>query len=162
MRLSTARLLLHPITPPDAQRIVDGAPTGNDLWHPDYPFADELGPLRSLARATAPDPVFTLYAIGDAATGLAIGGIGFFGPPNETGEVEVGYGLVADARGRGLAREALLAITDLARAHGARAITADTDIRNLASQRTLMGAGFAEYHRTNETVFFRRATATAD
>lgn len=58
--MPTARLVLHPIRPRDAARIVARAPGWDDRWHPDYPFEDELDPLRSLAGATAPDPVFTL------------------------------------------------------------------------------------------------------
>jgi RimJ/RimL family protein N-acetyltransferase len=152
----TARLVLHPIRPDEARRIVGGEAGPDDRWHPDYPFEDELDPLKSLAKATSPDPVFTLFQVRDAATGLAVGGIGFFGPPDEAGVVEIGYGLVADARGRGLATEAVVAAVRLAAEHGAALVRADTTPGNGASQRVLEKAGFGEVRRTGELVYFER------
>lgn len=152
----TARLVLHPVRPEEAARIIAGAPGPDDRWHPDYPFEDELDPLRSLAGATAPDPVFTLYQVRDAASGLAVGGIGFFGPPDEDGAVEIGYGLVAAARGRGFASEAVRAVVRVAGEHGAVWIRADTTPANVASQRVLEKAGLDEVRRTPELVFYER------
>ena len=152
----TARLVLHPIRPDEARRIAAGAPGPDDRWHPDYPFEDELDPLTSLAGATAPDPVFTLYQVREAATGLAVGGIGFFGPPDEAGAVESGYGLVADARGRGIATEAVVAVVRLAAEHGAAVLRADTTPGNVASRRVLEKAGLSEVRRTGELIFFER------
>jgi RimJ/RimL family protein N-acetyltransferase len=152
----TARLVLHRIGPEEAARIVARAPAAGDLWHPEYPFEDELDPLRSLAGASAPDPVFTLYQVRDAASGLAIGGIGFFGPPDAEGAVEIGYGLVAAARARGFATEAVLAVVRLAGDHGAALVRADTTPANTASQRVLEKAGFSEVRRTEDLVYFER------
>lgn len=45
---------------------------------------------------------------------IAVGDIGFIGPPNEKGEVEIGYGVDADRRGEGYATEALKALTEWA------------------------------------------------
>ena len=137
----TARLVLHPIRPGEAARIVAGVPGSDDRWHPEYPFEDELGPLRSLAGPGAPHPVFTLYQVRDAASGLAVGGIGFFGSPDAEGAVEFGYGLVAAARGRGFATEAVQALAAIAAVHGASLLRADTTPGNAASQRVLIKAG---------------------
>ena len=152
----TPRLVLHPIRPHEARRIVDGAPDPDDRWHTDYPFEDELDPLRSLAGAATPDAVFTLYQVRDAASGLAVGGIGFFGPPDDAGGVEIGYGLVADARGRGLATEAVVTVVRLAADHGATLLKADTTPANVASQRVLQKAGLTEVRRTDALVYFER------
>jgi [ribosomal protein S5]-alanine N-acetyltransferase len=43
-----------------------------------------------------------------------VGSINLKGPPNVRGDVEIGWGLVASARGRGLATEASLAVIDWA------------------------------------------------
>ena len=135
---------LHVITPAEAARIVAGAPLPDDRWHPEYPLADELDVLRPLADDLAPDPVFGLMMIRDARDGLAVGGIGFFGPPDADGAVEVGYGLVPAARGRGLASAALTQAIAIATAHGVRVVRADTDPANLPSSRVLERAGFRE------------------
>ena len=135
---------LHVIVPAEAQRIVDGAPLPDDRWHREYPLADELDVLRPLAIDPAPDPVFGLMMIRDASDGLAVGGIGFFGPPDADGAVEVGYGLVPAARGRGIAGAALTQAIAIAAAHGVRVVRADTDPANLPSSRVLERAGFRE------------------
>jgi RimJ/RimL family protein N-acetyltransferase len=152
----TPRLVLHPILPPEAARIVSGAPGLHDRWHLEYPFEDELDPLRSLAAETDPDPVFTLYQVREAGSDLAVGGIGFFGPPDEEGAVEVGYGLVAAARGRGFATEAVRAVVRLAADHGAALLRADTAPGNVASQRVLVKSGLIEVRRTDRLVFYER------
>ena len=135
---------LHVITPAEAGRIVAGTPLPDDRWHPEYPLADELDVLRPLANDPAPDPVFGLMMIRDASDGLAVGGIGFFGPPDADGAVEVGYGLVPAARGRGIAGAALTQAIAIAAAHGVRVVRADTDPANLPSSRVLERAGFRE------------------
>lgn len=78
-------------------------------------------------------------------TGEVIGDIGFHGPPDETGTVEIGYGIVEQYRGRGLAGEATVAICGLAwsRPEVTR-IIARTDEDNAASGGVLRHAGFRE------------------
>jgi RimJ/RimL family protein N-acetyltransferase len=142
------------ITPELARRIVAREERAGDDWHPDYPFEDELVPLRMLAGQDAADPVFTLYMI--RLEGLAVGGFGFFGPPDETGTIEFGYGLIPSARGRGLATDAVLEGLRIATTHGARRAVADTDLTNLPSQRVLQKAGLTETHRSDDKVFFAR------
>ncbi|MGG7507069.1 GNAT family N-acetyltransferase [Plantibacter sp. YIM 135249] len=154
MDILTDRLILHPITPVEAQRIIAQTPAAHDRWHPEYPLGDELGPLRGLAVLTDPHPFFTLYAIQTFPEGLSIGGIGFFGPPDEEGRAELGYGLVESVRGSGLAAEALRALTDAAFRTGAHIIEADTAVENIASQRVLLNVGFREVRRTDDSVFF--------
>jgi RimJ/RimL family protein N-acetyltransferase len=156
MTPTSARLTLHLIAPAEARRIVSGSPNPSDRWHPAYPLEDELDPLRSLADDSDPDPVFGLYRIQLLASGLAIGGIGFFGPPDEDGSVELGFGLVAPARGHGYATEALQAAVRIAAAHGAQRVKADTAPGNAASQRVLENGGFRQVSRSPGLVYYMR------
>lgn len=157
MELVGDRVVLVRITPDLAQRICVRDERPGDAWHAEYPFADELDPLRALATATDPDPVFTMYLVRRVADGLAVGGIGFFGPPDGDGCVELGYGLVPSARGAGLASEAVtLALAHAARA-GARAAVADAEVDNGASRRVLVKAGFVEVGRDGSLVRYGRA-----
>jgi RimJ/RimL family protein N-acetyltransferase len=74
-----------------------------------------------------------------------VGGIGFFGPPRESEEVEVGYGIVPSRQGRGYATEAVQAMLAMAWADPrVTAVVAGTDPGNLASQRVLGKAGFRQ------------------
>lgn len=156
----TPRLVLHPFTAEEALRVIAGTPEPGELWAPDYPFAAELDPLRAYAERLGSGEdqhPFTLYAIRERSDGAAIGGIGFFGEPDEEGAVELGYGLVPSARGRGFATEALRGAVVIARAAGAARIRADTDLDNGASRRVLEKAGFVETRRTDTLVFVELA-----
>jgi len=83
------------------------------------------------------------------ADGLAVGSIGFFGPPDENGQVEVGYGLVESARRQGLISDALTAVIAAAEAAGAHVVAHTTD-DNVASQATLAKFGFARQDHIND------------
>lgn len=79
----------------------------------------------------------------ERATGTAVGTLGTKGGPDEAGRVEIGYGLIPEARGRGYATEAgrvflthLLARPDVLR------VTAHTARGNRASERVLEKLGF--------------------
>jgi len=152
----TSLVTLEPISQLLASRIIAGLQFPGDNWHEQYPFADEIIPLQMLLALESPDPVFTQYQVRDA-DGLAVGGIGFFGPPDADGVVELGYGFVPAGRGRGLATAALLEAVAIAGSAGALAIIADATLDNLPSQRVLTRAGFTETHRDEKLVYFRRA-----
>lgn len=159
MDLFSERLILNRIEPSEAQAIVDGSGRESDSpgggpWHPDYPEVDELDPLSALATSSASPTDFTLYQIRLRTSGVAIGGIGFFGAPDAEGSVGIGYGLVEAERGRGLATEALNSMIEFAARNVVRKVKADTGVDNLASQRVLQKAGFAEIRRSNELVYY--------
>jgi GNAT superfamily N-acetyltransferase len=86
----------------------------------------------------------------ERASGLVVGGIGFFGPPLG-GEAEIGYGIVPSRQGRGYATEALLAMITMAWADArVRTVVAGTDPGNAASQRVLEKAGFRRVSAAGE------------
>ncbi|CAM5510867.1 GNAT family N-acetyltransferase OS=Streptomyces alboniger OX=132473 GN=CP975_15710 PE=4 SV=1 [Streptomyces alboniger] len=74
---------------------------------------------------------------------VAVGGMGFHGPPDDEGRVEVGYDLAEAARGRGHATTALRALSGWALAHpDVGSLLALTEPSNLASQAVLARAGY--------------------
>jgi RimJ/RimL family protein N-acetyltransferase len=78
-------------------------------------------------------------------TGEVIGDIGFHGPPDDAGTVEIGYSIVEQYRGRGLVGESAVAICGLtwSRPEVTR-IIARTEEGNAASAGVLRHAGFRE------------------
>lgn len=82
-----------------------------------------------------------------------LGGIGFYGPPEPAAdgvlEAEVGYGLVAEARGWGFATEALRALLVETDRLGVR-VRASVEPGNTASVRVLAKCGFTELRGSNE------------
>jgi RimJ/RimL family protein N-acetyltransferase len=148
----TARLSLHAINEPEARRIHDRAPQSGDAWAADYPFEGDLAATGSFLRATEQNGEqrpFGYYQIRRQSDGLAIGGVGFKGPP-DGGVVEIGYGLAPSARGHGYATEALRTLVQIAAGVGVTTIRADTDLDNVASQRTLERAGFHQVEADSE------------
>ena len=152
----TERLVLHPLRIDEAKRMLAGTPSARDRWGPGYPLVDELdalpGFIAVFGRDGDPQP-FGLYGIRRRADGLAIGGIGFFGPPVNA-VAELGFGLVENARGHGLAAEALIAAIAIARSAGAASVIADTALSNIASQKTMLAAGMVEVHRDSRLIHY--------
>lgn len=143
--ISTARLSL-PLWPSD---VVTDLRAGRrrPQWHPDFPRPDDLDAA-------------TLWVEGDpwgprsiVRGSTVLGSIGFFGPPTLAAdglqEAEVGYGLVAEARGWGFASEALGALTAAADAAGVR-VRASVRPDNAAGLRVLAKSGFTSLRGSDE------------
>ena len=93
-------------------------------------------------RASPPSPWTHGFAVVDPATGSMIGGCGFKGAPGDDGVVEIAYGIDAEHRGRGYAKEAAAALVEFALGAGVRVVCAHTRPENGASARVLMACGF--------------------
>ena len=105
-----------------------------------YPYTRSAGRqwLR-LVRKTTPETSFAI-----AVDGAAVGGIGFVLHGDvERVSAEIGYWLGEPFWGRGIATEALIAMTDYAiRTHGLTRVYALPFARNTASCRVLEKAGY--------------------
>ncbi|MEV8626524.1 GNAT family N-acetyltransferase [Streptomyces sp. NBC_01268] len=153
--IETGRLVLHPLSFGDAQRIVDARPAAGERWAAEYPGVGDVASARAFLAGVAErgDPgAYRPYAIRVRdEDDVVIGGIGFHRPPGPDGVVTVGYGLVPAFRGQGFATEALRALIGRAREAGATAVRGDANLDNVASQRVMERAGMA-YEGEDETV----------
>jgi RimJ/RimL family protein N-acetyltransferase len=145
VELATPRLRLRPLAPDEMQALLDGRPVDGQRWAEGYPLD---GTLVAVAMQADLDKhgvrrgAFCHYQVLLAGEDVVIGDIGFHAPPDDLGEVSIGFGIVPAARGRGYAGEALRALLAWAlRQPEVRTVHADTDLVNLASQRVLLGAG---------------------
>jgi RimJ/RimL family protein N-acetyltransferase len=145
--LSSARVRLEPIGPRQARAMLAGTPEPELPWADGFPLPSVRGALERIVAADehgyslAP---FFAYVIVRRADGLAIGDVGFHGPPDDDGEVEIGYALVPSARGAGLASEATGLLVEWAhRQPGVRVVTARVNPGNEPSRRLLARLGFA-------------------
>ncbi|MEK3791534.1 GNAT family N-acetyltransferase [Paenibacillus sp. FSL R7-0204] len=103
----------------------------------------------------------TMWAIIHREQQQLIGFLILKGPPNEQGEVIVGYVLDERYWGQGYATEALRQITAWIFSHpGARWVIADTEKDNFASHRVLQHLG-AELYRETEDLFWWRIARPA-
>ncbi len=142
--IRTSRLTLHAIDVTEGLRIVARRVGPADAWADDFPFEGDVGAVGGFLRATAASGEqrpFGYCRITRLADGRAVGGIGFKGQP-DGGCVEIGYGLAPSARGHGFAAEAVVALLAVAADQRVPKVIADTTLDNIASQRTLIRAGF--------------------
>lgn len=133
--LRTERLVLRPLTPASARKLLDQSPSGG------FPSAEDTGLLERTAAA-ADDEVHHTYLL--ERDGEPVGTLGVAGALSPDGDQEIGYSLVPSARGSGLATEAVGALCAvLERAPGVRRLTAEVRPGNEASLRLLQRLGFS-------------------
>ena len=151
--IESPRLLLVPITLEHARAVLAGS--RSDTWAPDYPTEGDVV-IAGLVDAggVEAESLFAPMNIVERDTGLVVGGIGFKGQPVD-GDVEIGYGVVPSAQGRGFATEAVLAVADFAFGSGqVQRVLAETSQGNHASQRVLKRAGFELVSKRNGVLVF--------
>src|ERR1700722_1805454 len=140
----TPRLELHAIDVAEGERIVATKAGPTDVWAHDFPFEGDVVAAGFFLQASAvhgEQRPFGFYRIDRLSDGQAVGGIGFKGQP-VGGCVEIGYGLAPSAGGHGYAAEAVAGLLTVAADRGLAQVTAETALDNVASQRTLIRAGF--------------------
>lgn len=93
-------------------------------------------------RDSSPTPWTHGFAAVARASGAMVGGCGFKGPPDDDGMVEIAYGIDAEHRGHGYAKEAAAALVQFALDAGARVVRAHTKAENGASASVLLSCGF--------------------
>jgi len=157
VRIETSRLTLTDFARDEWVAVATGE-RAERLWAPDYPTDGDvqLASLSLLGETTQPtdDAPWGPLQVRERAGGMAVGGAGFKGPPDDQGVVEVGYGFAPSARGHGYATEAVRALCALAVARGALAVIAETDVNNAASERVLERCGFAVMSRDAQMTYW--------
>lgn len=138
--IATSRFRLPLIT--EAEAIAMRAGRRDATWHPDYPREDDLDAVGLVRDGNAWGPRHIVRIF----DGQVFGSIGFFGPPEVVEgvpEVEVGFGLVAEARRRGVMSEILGSLLEFTDASAIR-VRASVEPTNVASIRLLTKAGFTQ------------------
>lgn len=88
---------------------------------------------------------FTIWTIIDRALDRTVGDLAFKGPPNEHGEIDIGYGTYPGFRNRGVMTEAVTAMLDWARERAdVSIVTARSKPDNEASMAVLRKTGFIQ------------------
>jgi [ribosomal protein S5]-alanine N-acetyltransferase len=146
--LETPRLKLLPFTL-ELKKVTlferDRLPEMLGVAVPDaWPGADMLEALPHFIEAMEQDPLGRVWdgIILHKADRVAIGGIGFHGPPDEAGMVEIGYNIIPAYEGQGYATEMARRVIDWAlQTPGIERITAQCLDDNIGSIRVLEKVG---------------------
>lgn len=158
----TNRLILVPITLEITKSLINGSSKEIEnlgiKCDKKWPTEDTMDILpiiyNSLEKSKIPTG-FETWMIVEKNYKRIIGDIGFHGGPNEKGEVEIGFGLVEDERGKGFGSESLNAIIDwLNLQESVKVIKAECLISNKSSARILKKAGLKEVNRDNELIYW--------
>ena len=146
--LLTARLLLRPYEPADAEAFFSLLHQNRTRLHVSFP--DRLESVSTPAEAPAALATFAadwlrgrFYVLGIwlRATGTYVGDICLM--PQPSGQAEIGYYLAQDAEGQGYAREALAAVSAFGfETVGARQLLIRCFADNDRGQAVALGAGF--------------------
>ena len=115
MTLETAALDLTPFSPRHLLALIEseerfedcfGLPAAEGLRG--FLVSHEVSPawLEQLRKSVAEDPWVHGFAIVHREERLVVGSVGFKGPPDDQGTVEIAYGIVPTFQGRGYATEA--------------------------------------------------------
>ncbi|HEX5401033.1 MAG TPA: GNAT family N-acetyltransferase [Pseudonocardiaceae bacterium] len=146
---------LLPFTKAEATMVADGKPVDGERWAEGFPREDDSEPCAGLANSTADPGPFGVYRIVPLTHGLTIGTAGFFGLPDDAGEVTIGYGMVEPEWGKGYGTEAVAGLVAVCRGHGeVTAVNADTELDNIGSQRVLEKNGFQRVRATEEACYY--------
>jgi [ribosomal protein S5]-alanine N-acetyltransferase len=114
----------------------------------EWPLADLLDVLPLQAAASPETERFGIWLMIERDSVTIVGDIGFIGPPDASGSVELGFSVLPNRRHCEYATEAARAIVDWALSQpGVEVVVASCESDNTPSIRTLESAGF---RRTGE------------
>lgn len=143
--IPTERLTLVGVRPAAARDLRLGGDGGFE-WIEGGPFEGTREAAQMVVKAYETGvhrPEFGLFVLVRREDGLAVGGMGFHGAPDEEGRAEVGYDLVEGARGQGYATEALRTLSEWALAReDVQLLMAAVDQANLPSQGVVTRSGY--------------------
>lgn len=136
--IATKRLVLAPLDNEVARAVLAGdfsVVTKAEGW----PHDDTLDAIR---MTTNPDGGSLVWLV--LLDGVVIGDCGTVGGLDDTGEIELGYGLAAEHRGRGYGNELVRALSGwlIAQPPVERVVAREVLADNVASRRALENAGF--------------------
>ncbi len=97
----------------------------------------------------------------DRGRNILVGDCGFLGKPDHFGKVEIGYSVLPEERGAGIASEMVEQLVSIGLKRGASSIVARTSVTNTSSIRVMEKCGFEQYKRKfcpeeGEMIFWKR------
>jgi [ribosomal protein S5]-alanine N-acetyltransferase len=165
MYLETARLRIIPLTKEQlANYVLTDYSLENSLNTKSIPrsvpafLVDVINSkiMPSVVDANKNALYFTFWTVIDTQENVMVADLCFKGPPNEKGEIEIGYGTYPAFEGKGFMTEAVGAMLIWAFAQSnVQVVTAQTDPANIASQKILAKNNFIKCGETEANILWR-------
>ena len=125
----------------------------------EWPHPGLWGLVHRQANVSTDTERFGIWVMIERNSGSVIGDIGFHGPPDDAGTIEIGYSVIPDRRRHGFATEAANALIAWALSqHDVRLIVACCDPNNAASICTLERIGFRRSGEANGEIRWRHGS----
>lgn len=153
MQLQTQRLLLLPLSASQLALLAEDIPALEKELAISYEaepiegiFLQIIkGQVAKVAQNEAEYLYHTFWLLVREQDRVVVGSADFKTPPNQLGEVEIGYGLGKNFEGNGYMTEAVKAICDwVLTQEGISHVVAETEPDNMPSQNVLIRCGFAQ------------------
>lgn len=165
--LTTVRLVIIPLTYQQLAAYIQasdvleeelGLVKGQRVMDEGFRQMIEAFSLPSMKKGSPGNHIFyTCWIIVDRPSNKIVAELGFKGPPNTRGEIEIGYGTQADERGKGYMTEAVGSLLDWAAKQPAvHTMLAETDESNQASIRVMQKNGFEQFSRRGIMLWWRK------
>jgi len=160
LRLLTDRLELKPLPAQTAAALPEDREAASralgSRLSAEWPDPHLLGVLRHHAGAPVDTECFGVWVMIECCSGTVVGDLGFRGPPDDGGTIELGYSVIPSRRGRGYATEAASALVRWAASQPrVDVIVAGCDPNNVPSVRTLERVGFRRTGEANGEIRWR-------
>jgi len=161
--IETERLYLLPVSLEIAEQIQNGEFfienqslfRSTEFW-PDDDFLSILPKIIQKLKSIVDHKGFTSYLLVKKDDHTVIGDVGFKTPPNEAGEIDIGYGLISSERKKGYATEAVNALIDWAfEQKDVKVITADCKIDHEASINVLKKSGAKQIRVEHGMIYWK-------
>lgn len=122
----------------------------------EWPDPSLVGVLRRHAAASEDTECFGVWVMIEGEDGSVVGDVGFHGPPDDAGTIEIGYSVIPSRRGHGYAAEAAGGLVQWALFQPSiRTIVAGCAPDNVPSVRTLERVGFRQTGEANGEMRWR-------
>jgi RimJ/RimL family protein N-acetyltransferase len=154
--MRTLRLELRPLTVTTGRAVLAGDFCCLETAE-GWPHEDTLDGIR---MAVGPGPKSLVWLV--TLEGVVIGDCGTVGPLRAGGEIEIGYGLAAEHRGRGYGTEVVAALSGWLRSRpGVNRVVAEVLAGNVPSRRALERAGFELERSEGDRMWYSLASKEA-
>jgi len=156
--IQTERLLLVALMPEDIEALIARdfgrfAALSGFRFPPHNPDIGDLAWHLRAIRADDRHLPWRMRVIIERSSQTVVGSINLKGPPSAAGDVEIGWGLIEEVRGRGYATEASAAVIKWARRQaGVSSISATIPDDNHPSQRLATRLGLTRTSQTRRNV----------
>jgi len=114
--------------------------------------------LPKIVEARPADHVFyTFWIVIEKVSNSIVSELGFKGPPNEKGEIEIGYGTMPSQQGKGFMTEAVAGMLEWAKnREDVKFVLASIDKNNKASLRIVEKNGFVYYEEKEPMLWWKK------